>query len=311
MATIIDATVTQRPYIQWGPVIAGAIAASAISFLLLTFGGAIGLSLTSPWPYEGVRASNIAIAIGIWTALVQIFAFAAGGYLAGRFRSGWETGNPDESQFRDGAHGFMVWAVGIVFGALLLAFAGGSGLKTAVQSASTIAAGATGGATARGPELLASAEYASDLLLRPALSPQTGPSGTPAATLAPARAADNAGTDAAAQRADISRIFTRAIAARELSARDRDYLASVVMARTGLPQADAEKRVSEAVQEAQQLEIRAREATDKARKTAILAGFLAAASVLIGLGASVAGASLGGRQRDENIAPRMFGRRFW
>ena len=296
MASTLDAAPMERSYIQWGAVIAGAVAASAISFLLLTFGGALGLSLTSPWPYEGVKAGNIAIAVGIWTAFVQIGAFAAGGYLAGRARSRWDTGFPEESQFRDGAHGFMVWAVGIVVGALLLALAGASTLKTAVQSSATVAAGAAGGATARAADGLGTSpgDYAVDLLLRPA------PGATPAAT-----------TQAGDNRQEVSRVFASTIRNRELTARDRDYLVNVVTTRTGLPQPEAEKRVAAAVEEAKNLEIKARAAADKARKTAVLAGFLAAASVLIGLGAAVAGASLGGRHRDENRTDVFFGRRFW
>ena len=35
-------------YIAWGAVIAGAIAASALTFILITFGTAIGLAIASP-----------------------------------------------------------------------------------------------------------------------------------------------------------------------------------------------------------------------------------------------------------------------
>ena len=35
-------------YVEWGAVFAGALTASALSFVLLTAGGAIGLSLISP-----------------------------------------------------------------------------------------------------------------------------------------------------------------------------------------------------------------------------------------------------------------------
>ena len=34
------------PYLEWGPVFAGATAAASISFLLLSFGTSVGLSLT-------------------------------------------------------------------------------------------------------------------------------------------------------------------------------------------------------------------------------------------------------------------------
>jgi hypothetical protein len=36
-------------FVEWGAVLAGAALSAAISFVLLTFGTAIGLSATSPW----------------------------------------------------------------------------------------------------------------------------------------------------------------------------------------------------------------------------------------------------------------------
>ena len=112
-------------------------------------------------------------------------------------------------------------------------------------------------------------------------------------------------------RAETTRIFRTAIDNRALTQRDRDYLAQVVAARAGLPEAEAQKRVDEAVREAQTLEVKAREAADKARKTAVITGFMAAASLLLGLAAACIGASLGGRHRTENLSPAFFGRRFW
>ena len=42
-------------YLEWGPVIAGAVAAAAISFVLFTFGSALGLLGVSPYPYRGLQ----------------------------------------------------------------------------------------------------------------------------------------------------------------------------------------------------------------------------------------------------------------
>jgi len=56
-------------YISWGAVIAGAIAASALTFVLITFGAAIGLAIASPsatW-----RDTSVALALlsGLWLLL--------------------------------------------------------------------------------------------------------------------------------------------------------------------------------------------------------------------------------------------------
>lgn len=311
MTALTAATeVVARPrYFEWAPVLAGAVAASALSFLFLTFGATMGLTLTSPWPYEGVSAARVAIAVGIFAVLVQIGSFAAGGYLAGRMRSNWD-GIMEERDFRDGAHGFMVWATGVVFGAIVIALVGGATAFTATRSASMIAAGAAGGATAQGSQVLARspADYAVDLLLRPAPT-NANQAASPSVPGAPA--ADSGRAPNESLRAETTRIFRTAIDNRALTQRDRDYLAQVVAARAGLPEAEAQKRVDEAVREAQTLEVKAREAADKARKTAVITGFMAAASLLLGLAAACIGASLGGRHRTENLSPAFFGRRSW
>jgi hypothetical protein len=43
-----DRVADQSGYVSWGAAIAGALLASALSFVLLTFGSAVGLSLVSP-----------------------------------------------------------------------------------------------------------------------------------------------------------------------------------------------------------------------------------------------------------------------
>ena len=74
-------------FVEWGAVIAGAVLAAAISFVLLTFGAAIGLSATSPWPNSGISAKVIASLAVFWAMVQQIGAYMAGGYVAGRMRT--------------------------------------------------------------------------------------------------------------------------------------------------------------------------------------------------------------------------------
>jgi hypothetical protein len=287
---------------EWSAVFAGAIGASAISFLLLTFGAAVGMTLTSPLPEaSGLSVWGMVIATAWWAVLVEIGAFFAGGYLAGRMRMRWGTGSLDEARFRDGAHGFMVWAVGVVIGALLIAWAGGSTLKTVTQAASNLGGGAL--AANAGPRRgNPGADFATDMLLRPA--PRAGGSANAATSGA-------ANQDPQALRNEVRRIFSSTISNRELTARDRDYLAEVVASRTGLSQADAQSRVDSTIQDVQKFENDARQKADKARRYAVISGFLAAASLLIGLAAAVGGATLGGRHRDEGTVANLFGHRFW
>lgn len=74
---------------------------------------------------------------------------------------------------------------------------------------------------------------------------------------------------------------------------------------------DAAKRVDAAFAELQKLEVSAREAADKARRSGLILGFLAAASLLISAAATVAGAALGGKHRDEGTPAHFMGRPLW
>lgn len=285
--------VTTPSYVEWGPVFAGAVGAAAVSFVLLTFGAAIGLSITSPWPGRGASMTAVAWAVAWWTMLAKVGAFAGGGYLAGRMRGGWDSSATDEGKFRDAAHGFLVWAVGLLFGAVVLALSTGSLVRTASQSASVVAAGAGQNGLA-GPT-----DYAVDLLLRPSGAGTAG------------AAADAARGDDAVLRAEANRIFAATIRNQEFTERDRTYLTQVVTRRAGLPAAEAQTRVDAALNEARDLEIKARAAAEKARKAAVIAGFIAAASLLISCAAAIAAANVGGRHRDEAKLPDFYGHRFW
>ncbi|MBX9772925.1 MAG: hypothetical protein K2Y71_00825 [Xanthobacteraceae bacterium] len=299
-----DVTATRTiPYLEWGPILAGAIAAAAISFLLLSFGAAIGLTLTSPWPNTGARLWVVALAVAWYALAVQIAAFAAGGYLAGRMRRPWVESS-GEGEFRDNVHGLMVWAVGVLVGALLLGFTSGAALRTATQSAATVAGGAASGAANAAVLSTTPADYATDLLLRPDGSTAGQ---IPAAQATPAQRDSND----PAVRAEAGRIFTATIRNQEFSARDRDYLVRVVQSRTGLPEAEAQRRVDAAVNEARDVEIKIREQADKARKAAIVTGFIAAVSLLLSLAVACFTASIGGRHRNEGRTPLFYGHRFW
>lgn len=291
-----------RPYLEWGPIIGGAVAAASLSFLLLTFGGAVGLSLISPWPDTGARLWVVGLAIAWWMVLVQIGSFAAGGYLAGRMRSRWGDSTL-ESGFRDSTHGFMVWAVGVLFGALVFAVVGLSTAKTATQSASVVAAGATTGVTPNSPSVSTTpSDYAVDLLLRPLPS-------QPLST-----GVDNKNSskgDAEAARSEANRIFAGAIKNQAITERDRSYLGQLVVAQTAMPEAEAQKRVDAAITEARDLELRARQQVERARKATVVTAFIAAVSLLISLAAAIVAAGAGARHRDENRIPTFAGHRFW
>src|SRR5689334_7857993 len=229
-------------FVEWGAVLAGAFLAAAISFVLLTFGAAIGLSATSPWPNSGASAKLIATLAVLWAMMQQIGAFMAGGYVAGRMRSRWHETTQHEVEFRDGLHGGLVWAVGIVIGAALAMATAGAAAKTGID-----VAGRAASATA-----LSSAEPMDavlDNMLRPTTVAQATGTSTPPAAAAPAPSTTRARSSAAnadETRSEVARTLASAVASGTLSDQNRAYLAQVVAQRSGLSQQEAERRVNEA-----------------------------------------------------------------
>jgi hypothetical protein len=114
-------------------------------------------------------------------------------------------------------------------------------------------------------------------------------------------AGSGAGSEQAAT-AEVTRIFTNALAAGKLPPEDARYVAQVVSQRTGLSQPEAEKRVNETFANLQaklkEAETAAKEAADKARKASAAAALLLFISLLIGAFLASLCAVYGGRRRD-------------
>lgn len=253
--------------ISWAAVIAGAFVAAALSLILLALGTGIGFSAVSPWTNSGASASTIGAGAIIWLVLMQIIASSMGGYLAGRLRTKWVNVHTHEVYFRDTAHGFLVWAVGLVITAAFLASAAGSMAGAARRG--NEAAETSGPAQSRGN--FGPNAYFLDELLRPN-SPSTN-------------------QDNAAVRAEVEVIFANALREGNMPPADKTYLSQVVAARTGISEPEAEKRVDDVSAEA-------RLAADKARKAIAHAMYWTFLALLIGAFCASFAATIGGDQRD-------------
>src|SRR6185312_4604301 len=200
------ATVATVRSVQWGAVILGALVASAICMVLLTFGAGIGLSSTSAHPYAGASPKALAVISGLYTAVTLIAAFAGGGYVAGRMRMP-AAEELAEHEFRDGAHGFAVWALTLFVAGLMAAIGAGGAVKTAIQATAVVAGGTAGGA-ASNPQVTSQistspTDYAVDRILAPAPAAGGQAAGGQAAAAAAAPAPAPNGTQAAPSRADM------------------------------------------------------------------------------------------------------------
>jgi hypothetical protein len=277
--------------VSWPAIIAGAAVASALSLALLMLGAGLGLVSVSPWSHNNVSVTTFGILAAAWFIAVQLFTSGVGGYLAGRLRTRWVSVHNDEVYFRDTAHGLIVWAVGAVVTALLLTSAASSvasGVTTAgasaVQASGNVAAGLASQLAGRaGSSATDPSRYFTDMLFRTDHPASSG--------------------DAAASQAEVGRILATDALSGDMPAADKTYVAQVVAARTGLSDADAEKRVSDVVAQAKSAKDKAvdaaKTAADAARKTGVYVALWAFISLLIGAFSASYMATLGGRIRDD------------
>src|SRR3954447_15023725 len=117
--------------VQWSPVILGALAATALSFVLVTFAAAVGLGVMSAAPTWRDASAALWILSGIYLILQALLSFGFGGYIAGRLRASRLAGTAEDVEQADGVHGLAVWALAVVMGAALAAVVGGAALPRA------------------------------------------------------------------------------------------------------------------------------------------------------------------------------------
>jgi len=258
--------------VSWPAIAAGAVTAAAFALLLVALGAGLALSSISPWSGVGVSATTFKVGSGIYLLVVAVMSSSIGGYLTAHLRARWTATHSNEVYFRDTAHGLITWA----FATMLSAVALTSATSTLVGGA-TQAVEVAGGQAAAGPTQLAV-----DKLFRP----NTATSG------ASANGTESAPNGTESAPADISRLWAASFrAGGNVAGPDRAYIVRVVAAHTGLGEADAQRRVTDVINETKQT-------IDAGRSAAAQFLMWLTASLLLGaFGASLA-AIEGGRLRD-------------
>jgi hypothetical protein len=251
--------------LQWAPIIAGALTATAVSAILVTFAATVGLGVSSAAPSWRDASVALWLLSGIYLILQTLISFGCGGYIAGRTRAPVAAGEVEDVERWDGLHGVAAWALAVVLGVLLAAFVG-----MAANRSTTL----TMPASTTEPTVIS---YEIDHLFRAARRP-------PNADLSPARA-------------EAGRILLTSSSHSGVSSDDRAYLAQLVTATTGLAGPDAERRVDTVVADA-------RKAISRTRASTIILAFSVATALLLGAAAGWAGAETGGRHRDGMPLPK-------
>jgi hypothetical protein len=273
--------------VAWPAIIGGAFAAAALSLILMSLGSGLGLASVSPWSGSGASVTTFTVMTAIWLIVIQWLASGVGGYVTGRLRTKWVGLHTHEVFFRDTANGFLTWATASVIGAAFLASAASSVVGGTAHMVAEVATGAAAGAS----------QAAAQSATRGA-----GDSADPTAYFVDSLyRTDHPGANATAGdvQAETRRILVNGVRSGGIPAPDKAYLAQLVSARTGLSQADAEKRVDAVIARENAAEVKAAQAVDAARKAASYLSIFMALSMLVGAFIACAAAALGGQQRDE------------
>jgi hypothetical protein len=256
--------------VQWGAIVAGAVGAAALGFVLDSFAAAIGLSVSSTAPTWRDTSFALVLLSGLYLLLAAIVAYGFGGYLAGRLRLRSATHVAAEVEFRDGIHGLLAWALATLIIALIAVAAAPSLSRLAAPPSSS-----AGSSTSVTGENLIADDL--DRLFR---------------------GERQAAGDINYARAEAARILLTTASHRGLQSDDKAYLVRLVAARTGLSAADAEKRVDEVI-------ARASDNIRRARRTAVVLAFIAGAAALAGAAMAWFAGVAGGEHRDGRSAPHF------
>src|ERR1700760_960416 len=93
---------------SWGLAIAGGVAATAVTFFLLTLGSGFGLLLVHPYTQTAHDLPGFLTGGAIYFFVAQAFGFAVGGHLAGRLL-GPLIETQMQEDIRAGAHALVAW----------------------------------------------------------------------------------------------------------------------------------------------------------------------------------------------------------
>lgn len=266
--------VSGQSAVSWAAVFAGGVTAAALAVILTVLGAGLGLAAVSPWPGHGVSTVGFTAIAAVWLIVVQWVASFFGGFMAGRLRTKWVDVHSDEVTFRDTAHGFLAWSI-----ALLITL----GTLAGIGSGAT---GVGGKLAAKALDTGVAQNYYLSELFRPVpdngnLSGISLPGATPQEL-----------------RTDAGAVLAQGVVSGGMAQTDKDYLATLVSASTGLDRASAQARVNDVLNREQAEIAKAKQVADAARKSASAAAVYTFFSGLVGAFIAAVAGAIGGRIRD-------------
>jgi hypothetical protein len=272
----------------WSAIFAGATVAVGVWLVLHMLGIGIGLIAIDPDEVDSLRA--IGIGAGIWSVIAPLIALFVGGLVAGRMAPTINTANA-------AIHGAVVWALTGIAALLLLATAVSSAVRGAAATGAAIGQGAAA-AVGMAPSDLPIEELgltSEDLLAQ--VNEQLKAEGVPPVTAAQLEAAAR----------DALRVAVRE------GQLDREVLVNALARNTQMSRTEAERVADRIEQRLSELRARASATGQQATRTALQAAettgtvmLVLAILMVLGLGASIAGAIVSVRRerREHVVLPR-------
>ncbi|HSK01010.1 MAG TPA: hypothetical protein VK932_07205 [Kofleriaceae bacterium] len=262
--------------------------AVGVWLVLHMLGIGIGLIAIDPDEADSLRA--VGIGTGIWSAIAPLIALFIGGLVAGRMAPTINTANA-------AIHGAVVWALTGVAALLLLATAVSSAVRGAAAAGAAVGQSAAA-AVGMAPSDLDLQDFglASEDVLAP-INQRLKAEGIEPVTAAQLEAAAK----------DVLRVAVRD------GRLDREVLVSSLTRNTRMSRAEAERVADRAEQRYAELRARASAAGQKATRTALQAAettgkvmLVLSILMVLGLGASIAGAiaSVRRERREHVVLPR-------
>lgn len=263
--------------VSWGAIIAGAVVAVMIGLMLNILGAAIGVSTVDAVQGDTPAASTFGIGAAVWLLVANLVGLGVGGYTAARL-----SGTADRTDAS--LHGVGVWAVGFLLSAVLLGNLAAGAASSVVTTASSVLGGVA--QTAGSAVSTVASQADPKALLERARASLSGPS-------EPARMTRE-------QRgAEITSILGNGVANGALTDPERQRLAALVSAESGISQQEAAQRIqtyeAQAQQTAREAAERAKRAADAAATGAATAAYAVFGALLLGAIAAILGARAGVR----------------
>lgn len=286
--------------ISWGAIIAGALLALAIQFMLGLLGLGIGLATLDPTGAESFDPNTFASVSGLWTVAVVLIGLFVGAYAAGRLAG-------SSSKTDAILHGVVTWATSTLLVVFLLTSGASAVLGTAFGAIGGSIQGLAQASSAMSPDTMS--DRSLNRAVEEALRPRAG--AVSPATIEPA--GEGEGLPAAAEPAPVAPVASDGATmvatvlaglGEQATADQRQAASRAIAQQAGVPLAEAEQRLQQFQQTYDSAKREARVAADATARAVAAASFAAFVALALGLIVGALGGLLG-RPRGSHIAGRV------